>query len=135
MGYFLKNRKLDSAGSTVVVPTGQTADRPAAPVNGSIRYNTDTSRFEIYYNAWKQVAIIGNVPITKDSFVGDGSTVAFTMSVTPPSPTGTIVFVGNIHQTPGSAYTITSSTITFSSIPPSGQSIDIFHNFYSTDAN
>ena len=33
---------------SVQVPAGTTAQRPAVPVNGDIRYNTDTTRFEIY---------------------------------------------------------------------------------------
>jgi hypothetical protein len=33
---------------SVQVPAGTTAQRPAVPVNGDIRYNTDTARFEIY---------------------------------------------------------------------------------------
>lgn len=135
MGYFLKNRRLDSAGSTVVVPSGPTAHRPGDPVNGSIRYNTDTSRFEIYYNAWKDIAILGKVNIVKDSFTGDGSTVAFTMSQAPVAEENIRVFVGNIHQNPGVAYTVSTTTITFSSIPPLGQNIEVFHNFDSTDAN
>lgn len=135
MGYFLKNRRLDSAGSTVVVPSGETALRPSSPVNGSIRYNTDTSRFEIYYNAWKDIAIIGKVNIVKDSFTGDGSTVGFTMSLSPVSEENIKVFIGNIHQNPGTAYTISSSTLTFSSVPPLGQTIEVYHNFDSTDAN
>jgi len=109
--------------------------RPSNPVNGQLRYNTDTSRFEIYYNAWQQVAINGNVTITKDTFVGDGSTTTFALSKTPPGPIGTMVFVGNVHQNPAVAYTISSNNIIFATIPPSGQNIDVLHNFYSTDAN
>ena len=135
MAYFLKNRRLDSAGSTVVVPSGPTAHRPGDPVNGSIRYNTDTSRFEIYYNAWKDIAIIGKVNIVKDTFTGDGSTTVYTMSLSPVSEENIKVFVGNIHQNPGIAYTVSSTSLTFSSIPPLGQTIEVYHNFDSTDAN
>lgn len=135
MAFFLKNRKLESAGQVVVIPTGDTSQRPGSPDNGSIRYNSDTSRFEIYYNAWKDIAIIGKVAIVKDSFVGDGSTTAFTMSIAANSDQALRVFVGNIHQNPGTAYTTSSTTITFASIPPVGQNIEVFHNFDSTDAN
>jgi hypothetical protein len=135
MGYFLKNRRLESAGSAVIVPFGATALRPANPINGTIRYNSDTSRFEIYYNGWKDIAIIGKVNIVKDSFTGDGSTAGFTMSNTPTSEENVIVFIGNIHQNPGTAYTVSSATLTFSGAPPLGQTIEIYHNFDSTDAN
>ena len=135
MAYFIKNRRLESAGSGVIVPVGATALRPADPVNGHIRFNSDTNRFEIYYGAWKDIAILGKVNIVKDSFTGDGSTVAFTMCQSPVAEENIRVFVGNIHQNPGVAYTVSTTTITFSSIPPLGQNIEVFHNFDSTDAN
>ncbi len=135
MGYSLKNRRLDTAGGAVIVPTGTTSLRPTSPINGQIRFNTDTTRFEIYYGGWKDLAIIGNVTITKDTFTGDGSTIAYTMSVTPASQNGPQVFVGNVHQEPGTAYTISSSTLTFSNPPPGGQTVEIYHGFDSTDAN
>jgi hypothetical protein len=40
----------------VLVSKGTTAQRPAVPVNGQIRYNTDTSQFEGYQGgAWGQL--------------------------------------------------------------------------------
>lgn len=135
MGYSLKNRRLESSGGAVIVPTGSTALRPTSPIDGAIRYNTDLDKFEIYLNSvWKQLAIIGNVVIDKDTFTGDGSTVAYTLSKTPASETGIQVFVGNVHQNPNVAYTVTSSTITFSNPPPGGQTVEVYHGFDSTDA-
>ena len=135
MAYFIKNRRLESAGSGVIVPVGATALRPADPVNGHIRFNSDTNRFEIYYGAWKDIAILGNVTITKDTFTGDGSTVDFTMSIAPPAQEAIKVFVGNIHQNPGIAYSVSTSNLHFTQIPPAGQTIEVYHGFNSTDAN
>jgi hypothetical protein len=42
---------LNSTGA-VTVPRGTTAQRPAVPINGMVRYNTDTARFEGYVNGW-----------------------------------------------------------------------------------
>jgi hypothetical protein len=81
------------------------------------------------------MAILGNVSITKDTFTGDSSTVAFTLSSAPASEVGTQVFVGNVHQNSGVAYTISSSTITFATAPPSGQTIEVYKGFDSTDAH
>jgi hypothetical protein len=40
----------------MLVPKGTTAQRPAVPVNGELRYNTDTSQFEGYQGgAWGQL--------------------------------------------------------------------------------
>jgi len=40
----------------MLVPKGTTAERPVSPVNGEIRYNTDTNQFEGYQGgAWGQL--------------------------------------------------------------------------------
>jgi hypothetical protein len=36
----------------ITVPNGTTAQRPAVPINGMIRYNTTIARFEGYANGW-----------------------------------------------------------------------------------
>jgi len=68
---------------------------------------------------------IGNPPAeaftstTKDSFSGDGSTTAFTM--TRPSTTNNVrVVVENVIQNPTTAYTCSGTTLNFTSAPPTG---------------
>ena len=69
---------------------------------------------------------IGNTVITQgftpqvDFFSGNASTTAFTLSRPVASVYQMIVNVANVDQNPGSAYTVTGNTITFSSAPPSG---------------
>jgi hypothetical protein len=42
----------------LIVPTGTTAQRPASPTNGTIRYNTSNSEFEIYQSSsWVAITI------------------------------------------------------------------------------
>lgn len=135
MGRFLKNTTLVAGSNAIRVPVGDTSTRPEVPVNGQIRFNTDSTRFEIYYNAWKQIAILGTVDIVKDTFTGDGMTVTFTLSQTPAASNTIIVFVGNVNQNPDDAYTLVGNQITFYNPPPSGQTVIVFHNFASTDAN
>jgi hypothetical protein len=134
MARLLKNPKIDGSAA-IQLPLGATADRPLNPVNGQIRYNTDTERFEIYYNNWQSIAILGNVTIPKDSFTGDGVTSVFTLSYIPPDENSILVFVGNIAQNPGDAFTLAGATITFSNPPPLAQTVVVFHKFNSTDAN
>ena len=59
-----------------------------------------------------------------DEFNGDGSTTAFTLTRTPAanSAGNFAVFVDNVYQRYGGsyAYTVTGSTITFTSAPPAG---------------
>jgi hypothetical protein len=47
----LQNANFVSTGA-VTIPRGTTAQRPAVPVNGMIRYNTNTAHFEGYVNGW-----------------------------------------------------------------------------------
>ena len=55
-----------------------------------------------------------------DFFSGNGSTTAFTLSRAVASVNDVEVIVENVIQNPGSAYTISGNTITFTSAPPSG---------------
>jgi hypothetical protein len=71
------------------------------------------------------MAYVGNAPAVaytntvKDTFSGDGSTVAFTMSL--PSTTNNVrVVVENVIQDPTVAYSVSGTTLTFTSAPPSG---------------
>ena len=55
-----------------------------------------------------------------DFFSGNASTTAFTLSRPVASVYQMVVVVANVIQNPGSAYTVSSNTITFSSAPPTG---------------
>ena len=130
MGYFLKNRQLQSGSTGVVIPTGSSATRPEAPVFGLIRYNTDLGAIEFFNGTiFQSVATAGGVNYTVDTFTGDGSTVAFNMSVAESVADEVIVFVGSLYQIPVTNYTVDGSvTITFTSAPPAGVSVNVIHS-------
>jgi len=71
------------------------------------------------------MAYIGNPIVStdfpKDTFTGNASTTAFTMSIAPASVNAVIVIVSGVTQDP-STYTISGTTLTFSTAPPSGTS-------------
>jgi hypothetical protein len=137
MGRFLKNEKIRTAGYGVVMPYGPTSLRPSAPIPGDFRFNTDTNKMEIYYSGlWNSVTREGPVNITKDTFTGDSGTTNFTMSVSYSAgqETRIIVVIGNVFQNPGVAYTVSGTTITFTSPPPFGQTIIVLHGYASTTA-
>ena len=71
------------------------------------------------------MSYIGNPIVStnfpKDTFSGNGSTTAFTMSIAPASVNAVIVVVSGITQDP-STYTISGTTLTFSGAPPTGTS-------------
>ena len=67
-----------------------------------------------------KVAIHRSTGTSKDSFSGDGSETAFTMSRTVLLATDIEVFVANVQQEPTTAYTVSGTTLTFSSAPANG---------------
>ena len=115
------------------LPVGVTGSRTVAPLTGEIRYNTTTNNLEFYNgSSYQNVAVKGSVTITKDSFTGDGSTTVYTLSITPADENNILIFVGNVHQNPDVAYSLSGATLTFSSPPPDTQSIVVLHGFDST---
>jgi len=129
MGYFVKNRQLQSGSTGVVLPTGSSANRPDFPAFGMIRYNTDSGLVEFFNGSiWSTLSTGGSITYTVDDFVGDGSTTVFNMSVAESTATQLIVFVGSIYQDPASAYTVDGGyDITFTSAPPNTVPINVIH--------
>ena len=66
---------------------------------------------------------IGQAPtqaaFVTDTFSGNGSTTAFTMSVAPAGTTSVLVAVSGVLQDP-STYSVVGTTLTFSAAPPTG---------------
>jgi len=130
MGYFVKNRILQSGSSGVVLPAGGSAVRPLAPKFGMIRYNTDLAAIEFFNGmVWAELGQAGTLNYIVDSFTGDGTTQVFTMSVEESSPSQIMVFIGSIYQDSTSAYTVNGGyDITFTSPPPDGEPISVIHS-------
>ena len=132
----IKNPVLKTFGYATVMPFGTTALRPTTPVDGEFRFNTDTAKMEVYYSAaWNSISKIGQVAVTKDTFTGDSSQSIFTMtkSYSAGDEPKIIVVVGNVFQNPGVAFTVSGTTLTFTSPPPFGQTVIVLHGFASTD--
>jgi hypothetical protein len=129
MGYFVKNRQLQSGSTGVVLPTGSSANRPDFPAFGMIRYNTDSGLVEFFNGSvWASLSTGGSITYTVDDFVGNGVQTVFTMSVAESTATQLIVFVGSIYQDPASSYTVNGGyDITFTSAPPNTVPINVIH--------
>jgi hypothetical protein len=129
MGYFVKNRQLQSGSSGVVLPTGSSANRPDFPAFGMIRYNTDSSLVEFFNGSvWSTLSTGGSITYTVDDFTGNGVQTVFAMSVAETTATQLIVFVGSIYQDPATAYTVDGGyNITFTSAPPNTVPINVIH--------
>jgi len=143
MAGFVKTKGRADGGDTikaavtaaVEIPAGATAERPATSKAGDLRFNTDTNKMEYFDGSgFVQFSKEGAVPVTQDSFTGDGSTTAFTMStsVTSNQTQRIVVAVGNVYQNPASAYTLSGTTITFTSPPGDTETITVIHGYDST---
>jgi len=92
---------------------------PTSPTNGlTAVVNGITYVYSSTYGTWTIVPASGNIAINTDTFIGDGTTTAFTMSYAPKDANNVVVNINGVIQLLD-AYTITvdSTTITFSSAP------------------
>ena len=72
---------------------------------------------------------------SKDSFSGDGSTTAFTMSRSVLLVTDIEVFVDNVQQEPTTAYTVSATTLTFTEAPANGtNNVYVIHRSGNNDS-
>jgi hypothetical protein len=139
MGRYLKNSDLRTGSYAIQIPVGSSSVGPDAPQNGQMRFNQTNTRLEMFYNsAWNQVAKIGAVSIVVDEFAGDGTALAFTMSQSESIDSAILVSIGGVYQQPSTSYTVSGTTITFTSPPPAPginpNKIVVVHNLNSTNA-
>jgi hypothetical protein len=128
MGRHLKNYSLNSQALALNIVNTSTANRPTGQ-NGQIIYNTTTGTFQVYDEAWTNVSTgtSASATITKNTFSGDGSTGAFTMSISVTNPQDILVFIGGVYQIPTTSYSVSGTTLTFGSPPPSSNGYDNDH--------
>lgn len=103
------------------LPVGGNVSRPASPVTGLFRYNTEIGGLEVYTGtAWNP---LGN-NISGQDFYGDGVSQTYVLT-NPTTATGILVSINGTIQQPGIAYTVTDNQITFAEIPLATDLIDI----------
>jgi hypothetical protein len=107
------------------IAVGNTAQRPGSPTAGDMRFNTTTGFVEIYDGSqWENVGGSEFGSITSQTLSGDNSTVAFTLNQAA-STAGVIVSINGTIQEPTSSYSVSSTTITFTEAPESGDTIEV----------
>jgi hypothetical protein len=107
--------------SGLVLPTGNTDQRPDPAQQGTVRFNTDSDRVEIYDGTgWEDV--VANV--TNQVLNGDGSTVVFVLD-RDTTAASALVMINGVVQLPVTAYTVTGNQITFAQAPVISDTIDI----------
>jgi len=105
------------------VPSGTTGNRPTG-VAGAFRYNTTTGAFEGYTDSWGDIGGSGATNVSLNEFTGNGSTTAFTLSADPSTENNTQVYIDGVYQEKGT-YAVSGTTLTFSTAPPNGTSIEV----------
>lgn len=106
-----------------VIPTGNTAQRPSPADTGTLRYNTEYDRLEVYDGTeWDSVVS----DVTNQVIVPDGSSLNYTLDREATAPS-VLVSINGLVQIPGIAYayTVTGNTITFAEAPLTTDIIDI----------
>ena len=118
-GSVVKFNTVDS----IHLPTGTTAQRPTG-VAGMIRFNNSTSNLEFYNGSSWQSAQGSFTVIASETFDGDDSTTAFTLSDSQ-TTASCIVSVNGIVQQPTESYAVSGTTLTFTEAPETGDKIEV----------
>jgi len=146
--YDVNDQVIFDSTNVALVPKGTEADRPALPINGHIRYNTDDNQFEFYANgAWREVRYKEptQLGITQQN-LGNGDAVETIFGPlesgdpnfpAPVEAQHVLVFVENVFQIAGTNYGLTQNPsgfadgfyIEFTSPPDAGKPITVLHNF------
>jgi hypothetical protein len=107
--------------SGLVLPVGNTLQRPSPSITGTVRFNTNIGRVEIYDGVeWED--IVANV--TSQTLEGDGSSLVFTLDRAS-TTAAALVIINGIVQQPTAAYTVTGNSLVFTQAPVISDVIDI----------
>ena len=115
-----------SATDSLMVPVGTTAERPTG-VAGMLRYNSTLDQYEGYDVGEGEFIALG-IPaftvIASETFDGDDSTVAFTLSDSQ-TTASCVVSVNGVVQLPTTAYAVSGTTLTFTEAPATSDKIEV----------
>jgi hypothetical protein len=107
--------------SGLVLPVGTTAERPSPAAQGTVRFNSDSDRVEVYDGTgWDDV--VANV--TNQTLNGDGSTAVFTLD-RDTTAAAALVMLNGVVQLPAVAYTVAGNQLTFAQAPVISDVIDV----------
>ena len=107
--------------TAVTMSAGTTAQRPTG-VAGMFRYNTTEDKFEGYSTTWGEIGG-GAADLRVNSFTGNGSTTAYTLT-TSPDLSNTLAYIDGVYQVKA-AYAMSGQVLTFTAAPDSGALIEI----------
>ena len=120
-----------NATDSMLIPVGNSTQRPGSPAVGMTRWNTTIGSLEIWNGIiWAEVGTPDFTVITNEQFDGDGTTLSFSLAGNALTTNSCIVTINGIVQIPTTAYAVTGtvgsgSTITFTEAPQVGDTIDV----------
>jgi hypothetical protein len=86
-----------------------------------------TDSTDVLIATYDNIYGIGAVSYEVQNFSGDGTTVAFTLSVAPTGENYTFVYINGVYQNKNT-YAVSSTTLTFSEAPPVTSLIEVMFN-------
>ena len=117
------NILIDASGYTRIVgtdafyvPVGNTGQRPGTPDVGALRFNTTNSTLEVWDGSEWDAATGGLSAVTNQTITPDGSTASYTLNQTATADS-ILVSINGVMQTPTVDYTVSGTTISFTSTP------------------
>jgi filamentous hemagglutinin len=118
-----------NATDSMLIPVGNTAQRPATAAVGMLRYNSTTSSCEVWNGAaWVAVGGSAYTVIANDSFTGDGTTTQFTLGSSQ-TTLSCIVTINGVVQAPTTAYAVSGTyptcVLTFTEAPVVADIIEV----------
>jgi len=114
-----------NATNSILMPVGNTGQRPATGVTGMLRFSTTENALEVYDNSqWSKVGVPNFTVIADQQFNGDGVTTVFTLSSSQ-TTNSCIVSINGIVQIPTIAYSVSGTTLTFTEAPQTADVIDV----------
>lgn len=153
--YDIDDQVIVDSNNVMLIPKGTTAERPASPNNGHLRYNTTTNEFEAYSDSvWRNLRYkepnndpgivqqnLGNGDAAEQYFGPLNSQDPDTRYTAPDAAQNIIVIVGNVIQVSGTNYTLAQNPagkdpgwyIDFGSsplgVPDLNEPVTALHNF------
>ena len=114
-----------NATNSILMPVGNTAQRPGTGVTGMLRFNSTLDAVEVYdTDSWTTVGTPSFTVVTDDQFTGNGAQVAYTLA-NAYTTNSVIVSINGVIQIPTSAYSVSGNALTFTEAPQQGDFIDV----------
>lgn len=110
---------LDSAGR---VPSGGEVWILSVPYKFVLKTSTD-----VLIATWDNVVGIGAAAYQVSNFTGNGSTTSFTLGASSLGENYTFVYINGVYQQKNT-YTVSGTTLTFSTAPPTTSTIEVMFN-------